>query len=162
METEELSMREAFMREAIGLAKEGVSRGDGGPFGAVVVRSGEVVGRGWNRVVVDNDPTAHAEMVAIRDACRRLGVFHLRGCELYTACEPCPMCLAAVHWARLEQVWYAASTVDAAAVGFDDAHIHRQVRLPEEHRLLPHDRLLAEEALEVFRLWRDSKLRVDY
>jgi tRNA(Arg) A34 adenosine deaminase TadA len=162
MSSEGISMREAFMREAIRLAAEGVRRGDGGPFGAVVVRAGEIVGRGWNRVVADNDPTAHAEINAIRDACRRLGDFRLTGCELYSACEPCPMCLAAAYWARLEQVWYGATAQDAAAIGFDDSHIQRQVKQPEERRLLSHGQLLRGEALVVFRLWRESGSRVDY
>jgi len=150
------------MREAIRLAAEGVRRGDGGPFGAVVVRDGEIIGRGWNRVVAQQDPTAHAEVNAIRDACRRLGDFRLAGCRLYTSCEPCPMCLAAAYWARLEQVWYAATGEDAEAVGFDDSHIRQQLAEPRERRLLPQGQLLREEALEVFRQWRNSGLRVDY
>jgi len=150
------------MREAIRLAAEGVRRGDGGPFGAVVVRDGEIIGRGWNRVVAQQDPTAHAEVNAIRDACRRLGDFRLAGCRLYTSCEPCPMCLAAAYWARLEQVWYAATGEDAEAVGFDDSHIRQQLAEPAERRLLPQGQLLREEALEVFRQWRNSGLRVDY
>lgn len=162
MTAEDISRQESFMREAIRLAAEGVRQGDGGPFGAVVVRSGEIIGRGWNRVVADHDPTAHAEINAIRDACRRLRDFHLPDCELYSVCEPCPMCLAATYWARLGRVWYGATAADAAAIGFDDSRIHRQIRLPEERRLLPHDQLLRDEALAVFRLWRESGLRVDY
>jgi guanine deaminase len=153
---------EAFMREAIGLAETGVRRGDGGPFGAVVVREGVIVGRGWNRVVADVDPTAHAEVNAIRDACRNLGTFQLDGCRLYTSCQPCPMCLAAAYWARIEQIWYAATGRDAAAIGFDDHHIACQMAEPEERRLIGHGQLLRDEALAVFRLWRDSELRVDY
>lgn len=153
---------ESFMREAIGLAETGVRRGDGGPFGAVVVRGGVVVGRGWNRVVADVDPTAHAEVNAVRDACRNLGTFQLDGCQLYTSCQPCPMCLAAAYWARVERIWYAATGRDAAAIGFDDHHIACQMAEPEERRLIGHGQLLRDEALAVFRLWRDSELRVDY
>lgn len=154
--------QQEFMREAIRLAEQGVARGDGGPFGAVVVRDGEVIGRGWNRVVSGNDPTAHAEINAIRDACARQGDFRLTGCELYTSCEPCPMCLAAIYWARIERVWYAATAGDAADIGFDDSHIHDQLKLPEEMRRLPHEHLLRDEALKVFRQWHDSEQRVQY
>ncbi len=154
--------REHFMREAIALAGQGVGRGDGGPFGAVVVKGDEILGRGWNRVVAGNDPTAHAEVNAIRDACARLGDFRLTGCELYTSCEPCPMCLAAIYWARLDRVWYAATAADAAAAGFDDSLIHAQLKLAESARLLPHGHLLRDEALAVFRHWQRSELRVDY
>jgi len=150
------------MREAIRLANQGVSKGDGGPFGAVVVKDGRVVGRGWNRVIADNDPTAHAEMNAIRDACGLLRDFRLNGCELYTSCEPCPMCLSAIYWARIDRVWYAATAADAASIGFDDSLIHEQLRLAEGARLLPHGHLLRDEALDVFRRWRDSDLRVNY
>jgi tRNA(Arg) A34 adenosine deaminase TadA len=158
----DIPVHEAFMREAIGLAAEGVRCGHGGPFGAVVVREGEIIGRGWNRVVADKDPTAHAEINAIRDACRRLGNYHLAGCQLYSTCEPCPMCLAAAYWARLEHVWYAATAQDAETIGFDDSHIHRQLVMPREQRLLPQGQLLREEALAVFRQWYKSGSRVEY
>ena len=162
MEAEEKKNASQFMREAIRLAEKGVSQGDGGPFGAVVVRDGVIVGRGWNRVVVDKDPTAHAEINAIRDACRNLDSFQLDGCELYTSCEPCPMCLAAAYWARIDRLWYAATGEDAAAIGFDDQHIHGQLAAPEAERLIGHGQLLRDEALAVFRRWRESGLRVDY
>jgi guanine deaminase len=154
--------REDWMREAIGLAEQGVRRGDGGPFGAVVVRAGEIIGRGWNRVVSERDPISHAEINAIRDACRRLGDFRLVGCELYTTCEPCPMCLAAAYWARLEAIWYAATARDAAAIGFDDTQIRHQLRQPERLRSLPCGQLLRDEALAVFHRWRYGDTRVEY
>jgi guanine deaminase len=155
-------MHETFMRQAISLAAEGVRRGDGGPFGAVVVGEGKIIGRGWNRVVADLDPTAHAEVNAIRDACRYLGSYRLHGCVLYTSCQPCPMCLAAAYWARLDHIWYAALTQDAAAVGFDDSHIQDELSRPEKLRDLPQTPLLRAEALPIFKLWRDSERRVDY
>ncbi len=126
-----------FMEEAVELARGAAARGEGGPFGAVVVRDGQVVARGWNRVTGTNDPTAHAEVVAIREACRVLGRFHLEDCELYASCEPCPMCLAAAHWARLKAVWYAATREDAAAAGFDDAAMYAEAALPPERRTVP-------------------------
>jgi tRNA(Arg) A34 adenosine deaminase TadA len=156
-------MHAVYMREAIELAAEGVRQGHGGPFGAVVVRDGRVVGRGWNRVVTLRDPTSHAEMNAIRDACAHLGDFRLSGCELYTSCQPCPMCQAAAVWARLDRVWFAAARADAARLGFDDARVaHRLERPGPSDWLSPCDEGLRGEALAVFRLWRDSPLRVDY
>lgn len=151
-----------YMAEAITLAREGVRRGDGGPFGAVVVRKGEILGRGWNCVIRDRDPTAHAEIVAIRDAARRLGHHHLDGCALYVACEPCPMCLSAVYWARIERVYYAASGTDAAALGFDDRFILDELRRAAAVRRIPMEQLMRDEALTVFEAWRRSELREDY
>lgn len=150
-----------FMREAIALAEESVRSG-GGPFGAVVVRAGEVVGRGSNRVTPNTDPTAHAEVMAIRDACRNLGVFSLEGCELYVNCEPCPMCLAAAYWARLERIYHAATRQDAAAAGFDDALIYQEVCLPAPQRRLSMAQLLPEEAMTAFAAWSALPDRVDY
>jgi guanine deaminase len=149
-----------FMAEAIRLAAEGVARGDGGPFGALVVVGDEIVGRGWNRVVAANDPTAHAEMEAIRDACRRLGVWHLRGAVLYTSCEPCPMCLSAAHWAHIQRLYFAAGEADAAAFGFDDRLIRQALGDPA--RGLPRRQLLREQALEVFAAWAASPLKRPY
>ncbi len=158
---QELEQRKRFMREAIALAEASV-RDSGGPFGAVVVRNGEVVGRGHNRVTLDSDPTAHAEVVAIRDACARLGVFRLDGCELYVNCEPCPMCLAAAYWAHLERVYFAGAMSDAEQGGFDDAIIQREVCLAAGQRQLPMEQLLREEALPAFALWRAKDDRTDY
>jgi guanine deaminase len=125
-----------FMREAIRLSRQMMRCGEGGPFGAVVVRKGRIVGRGWNQVTSANDPTAHAEVVAIREACRRLKTFQLADCNLYTSCEPCPMCLSAIYWARLRRVFYASTRKDAARINFDDEFIYRQVALPLHKRRL--------------------------
>ena len=126
-----------FMQRAVELAEKGMRAGDGGPFGAVVVRDGKIVGEGWNRVLSDGDPTAHGEITAIRDACRRLGTYCLDGCELYTTGEPCPMCLGAVYWARIDRVYYGFSVTDAAAIDFDDVIIYREICLPRERRQIP-------------------------
>jgi guanine deaminase len=146
-------MNQEFLREAIRLSIEKSQAGEGGPFGAVVVRDGRIVGRGWNRVTSTSDPTAHAELVAIRDACSRLGTFSLAGCEIYTSCEPCPMCLAAIYWSRLERIYYAASCEDAAAADFDDGAFYRQLALPADSRAVPMVQDLRDEAREAFRLW---------
>lgn len=150
------------MREAIQLADEGVKQGRGGPFGCVVVRRGEIVGRGNNRVTSTNDPTAHAEVTAIRDACARLGTFQLADCELYTSCEPCPMCLSAIYWARIPTVFYGNTRTDAAAIGFDDDFIYQQIPLPIEQRALAMRPLLRDEALGSFRLWSGKSDKVRY
>lgn len=150
------------MAEAIALAREGVGRGDGGPFGAVVVREGEILGRGWNRVIRDRDPTAHAELVAIRDAARRLGRHHLDGCTLYLACEPCPMCLGAAYWAHIERIYYAASGTDAAALGFDDRFIFEEMHSPPAARRIRMEQMMRAEALAAFEAWRLSPLREEY
>jgi tRNA(Arg) A34 adenosine deaminase TadA len=150
-----------FMRRAIALSCESVETG-GGPFGAVVVRDGRIIGEGANRVVPDRDPTAHAEVVAIRDACRTIGSHDLSGSVVYTSCEPCPMCLAAVWWARVREVVYGNGRADAAAIGFDDAAIYDEVARPLEARALPLRRLAADEAAEAFRLWAASPDKVRY
>jgi len=137
------------MRRAIELARAGMRAGDGGPFGAVVVRDGQVLGEGWNRVVVDNDPTAHGEIGAIRDACRRIGEFHLEGASLYTTGQPCPMCLGAIHWARISRVYFGFRIEDAAALGFADADFFAEFARPEDQRRIPASPLLAEEAREL-------------
>lgn len=151
-----------FMRRAIDLAAEHSAQGDGGPFGAVVVLDGEIVGEGWNQVVGCNDPTAHAEVVAIRDACRRLGRFSLEGAVIYTSCEPCPMCLSAIYWARIAHIYYGNDRHGAAAIGFDDAHLYREVALAPENRTIPMTRLLADEAQEGFETWLGKADRVMY
>jgi len=153
---------EKFMREAIGLADAGMREGRGGPFGCVIVRRGEIVGRGSNRVTSTNDPTAHAEVTAIRDACGRLGTFQLTDCELYTSCEPCPMCLSAIYWARIPQVFYGNTRQDAAAIGFDDDFIYRQVPLPPDQRAIAMKPLLRDEALATFRGWAAKPDKVRY
>ena len=152
---------EVFMRRAIELSRHGMSRGDGGPFGAVVVKGGAVVGEGWNRVLSTNDPTAHGEVVAIRDACQRLGTFDLTGCELFTSAEPCPMCLSAIYWAHLARVYFGNTHADTAAIGFDDGVILEELKKPGP-RTIPETRLLADEALAVFREYAADPNRRPY
>jgi guanine deaminase len=135
-----------FMRRAIELARMGMKAGAGGPFGAVVVKDGEIIGEGHNRVIATNDPTAHGEVVAIREACARLGTFNLTGCEIHTTGEPCPMCLGAIHWARIGRIYYGFSISDAAAIGFDDREFYRQFTLPPEEREVAIAESSAEEA----------------
>lgn len=136
-----------YMLRAIELARAGMTRGAGGPFGAVVVRDGEIVGEGWNRVLETNDPTAHGEVTAIRDACAKLGTFSLEGCEIHTTGQPCPMCLGAIHWARVGRIYYGFRIEDAAEIGFDDSEFFRQFVLPPEERLIRASELCREEAL---------------
>lgn len=155
-------MNQDFLREAIRLSREKMEAGEGGPFGAVIVRNGEIVGRGWNRVTSTNDPTAHAEIVAIRDACSRLGMFSLADCEIYTSCEPCPMCFAAICWARLERIYYAATSKDATAAGFDDAPFYEQLSLPAGKRSVQMVQALQQEACDVFAAWLQRPDRVAY
>ena len=150
------------MRAAIRLALSKMRHQHGGPFGAVVVRKGKIVGRGWNQVTSANDPTAHAEIVAIRDACWRLKTFSLADCELYTSCEPCPMCLAAIYWARLKKVYYANTRKDAAKIEFDDELIYREVAQPISHRLIPMKQLLRREALPIFQEWAAKTDKIGY
>lgn len=151
-----------FMQRAIDLSRQGMEAGDGGPFGAVVVRGDEIVGEGWNRVIAANDPTAHAEVLAIRAACRQLGSFNLNGCELYASAEPCPMCLGAIYWSRLDRIYFANTAADAAAIGFDDALFYEQLLLAEEHRLIPQVRLPSPQALRVFQDYAASPTHARY
>jgi guanine deaminase len=151
-----------FMRRAIALSHEMMERGTGGPFGAVVVIDGSIVAEGWNQVTSSNDPTAHAEVTAIRSACRTLGSFSLAGGEIYTSCEPCPMCLAAIYWARLDRIYYANGRADAARIGFDDALLYREIALPIEGRILPMTQLLENEARVAFDAWEAKADKVRY
>jgi guanine deaminase len=153
---------EDFMREAIRLSVEGVRSGKGGPFGCVIVQDGQVVGRGHNQVTSTLDPTAHAEVVAIRDACRTLRTFQLPTCTLFTSCEPCPMCLSAVYWARIPTVFYGNTRRHAADIGFDDEFIYGQIPLPPEERQIAMRPLLAEEAREAFTEWAGKADKVRY
>jgi tRNA(Arg) A34 adenosine deaminase TadA len=155
-------MKLEFMRAAIRLSLEKMRRNEGGPFGAVVVHKGKIVGRGWNRVTSVNDPTAHAEIMAIRDACKKLKTFRLDGYELYASCEPCPMCLAAIYWARLHKIYYANTRRDAAKIEFDDDLICREVALPISRRKIPMKQLLRDETLEVFAEWKDKPDKICY
>jgi tRNA(Arg) A34 adenosine deaminase TadA len=152
----------ALMREAARLACENVETNRGGPFGAVIARDGEIVGRGTNLVTSTNDPTAHAEVMAIRHACRELGTFSLAGCEIYTSCEPCPMCLAAIYWARLDRIFYANCRADAARIGFDDDFLYQEIPLPLNERTKPIIRLVCEEADAGFQLWTANADKVRY
>jgi guanine deaminase len=154
--------REDFMREAIRLSIDNVEKSIGGPFGAVVVKDGKIIARGANSVTATNDPTAHAEVVAIREACKVLNNFQLEGCEIYTSCEPCPMCLGAIYWARPDKLFYANSKEDAAAVDFDDKFIYEELAKPIEKRKLFTQRMLNDEALEAFKKWNDSPMKTEY
>lgn len=151
-----------FMARAIELSRLHMEAGEGGPFGAVVVKDGVIVGEGWNRVTSTCDPTAHAEVTAIRQACASLASFSLQGCEIYTSCEPCPMCLAAIYWARLGRIYYANDQADAAAISFDDAWLYREVALPLPDRSLPLTQLMREEALAVFQAWDAKADKIRY
>lgn len=153
---------EGFMRRSIALAERKMRENQGGPFGAVIVRDGRIIAEGYNQVTSANDPTAHAEVVAIRNACRALGQFSLAGCEIYASCEPCPMCLAAIYWARLDRIYYAGSRNDAARIGFDDAFLYREIALPPRRRTIPTVRLLADEAGAVFDAWQAKPNKVRY
>ena len=153
---------EVLMRRAIALSVEKMQSGSGGPFGAVIARGGEVVAEGWNQVTSSCDPTAHAEMVAIRRACQALGSFELRDCEIFTSCEPCPMCLGAIYWARIGRIWFANDRSDAAAIGFDDDFLYREIPRPLAERRLPTQRLLAEEARAAFDAWAGKPDKVAY
>ncbi len=152
---------EDFLRQAIQLAEASLRSG-GGPFGAVIVKDGEIVGRGHNRVTLDNDPTAHAEVQAIRDACQHLATFSLEGCTLYVNCEPCPMCMAACYWAHLDKVVYAADASDAAKIGFDDVLVREECIQDKKERQMPMQQALRDEALEVFSLWQSLDDKAEY
>jgi guanine deaminase len=155
-------MKPKFMREAIRLSLQKMRGNQGGPFGAVVVRRGKIVGRGWNQVTSMNDPTAHAEVVAIRAACRRLKTFQLDDCELYASCEPCPMCLSAIYWARFRKVFYANTRRDAARIAFDDDFIYREVAQPVSRRKIPMIQILRTEAQKVFAEWEKKPDKIRY
>ena len=151
-----------FLTRSFQLAKQHMEAGCGGPFGAVIVQAGQIVSEGWNQVTSSNDPTAHAEIMAIRSAASCLGRFSLAGCTLYTSCEPCPMCLAAAYWARMDRVVYAATRQDAAAIGFDDDAIYRELALPASKRSLPLQQMLHAEGVQVFDAWRDKANKTPY
>ncbi|MEO6521503.1 MAG: nucleoside deaminase [Mucilaginibacter sp.] len=153
---------EKFMRMAIELSEYNVKQGAGGPFGAVIVKDGMVLARSANRVVPTNDPTAHAEVSAIRLACQELGSFSLEGCVIYTSCEPCPMCLGAIYWARIDQIFYANNKVDAAAIGFDDQFIYEEIACEMANRKLPIVQMLRDEAQGAFKLWTSTENKTEY
>ena len=149
-------MNNPHMTRAIQLAVENVCSGQGGPFGAVVVKDGNLIAEGANRVTMTNDPTAHAEVLAIREACRKLGIFELKDCELYTSCEPCPMCLGAIYWTRLSRVYFGSLAADATRAGFDDSFIYREIAQPHAERGIPMFQMMREESLAAFRAWQDQ------
>lgn len=151
-----------FMQEAINLSIQKMEANEGGPFGAVIVRNGEIVGRGWNRVTSTNDPTAHAEVVAIRNACDALGSYDLSDCEIYTSCEPCPMCLSAIYWARLRHIYFGNSRHDAADIGFDDAFIYDEIPQDPRLRQIPSTELMGEQAAEAFKRWQEKEDKLRY
>lgn len=151
-----------FMQRAIDLSVENMLKGEGGPFGAVIVHQGKVIAEGWNRVSSLNDPTAHAEIMAIRLACKQLNNFELKECVLYTSCEPCPMCLGAIYWARVDKFFYAATKADAAIIGFDDAFIYEELDKHPRQRKLEAAQLMREQALEAFQRWQDKGDKIMY
>jgi guanine deaminase len=155
-------MNQEFLRAAIRLSLEKMEMNEGGPFGAVVVQDGHIVGRGWNRVTSANDPTAHAEIVAIRDACHRLNTYSLKGCEIYSSCEPCPMCLAAIYWSRFDHLYFAATSQDAAAAGFDDQNFYQELRQSRDNRSLPVTQALRDEACTALQVWLNKADRILY
>lgn len=149
------------MQRAIELAEKSVGNG-GGPFGAVIVKEGQVIAEGSNCVTIDNDPTAHAEVTTIRKACKALNTFDLSGCEIYTSCEPCPMCLSAIYWARLDRIYYGCNKEDAKNIGFDDSFIYEQIELKPEYRSIPSTQFLHKEALSAFRMWEEKDDKIEY
>jgi guanine deaminase len=151
-----------FMQKAVEEALQNVLSNHGGPFGAIVVKEGKIIGIGRNEVTASNDPTAHAEVQAIRDACKYLNDFQLTDCEIYTSCEPCPMCIGAIYWARPKAVYYACTKQDAAKIGFDDQFIYEQLELPVEHRKIPMKQIFTDEGDLPFRTWEGSNNKVDY
>jgi guanine deaminase len=155
-------MPNPFMARAIQLSMENVNSGRGGPFGAVIVKGDEIIAEGANRVTSTIDATAHAEMVAIREACRRLNAFRLQGCEIYASCEPCPMCLGAIYWARISRVYFANLDADAARIGFDDSLIYRELAQPRSRRKIPMVQMMREEALAAFRVWQSKADKIAY
>src|SRR6187549_4057131 len=157
-----MTREEKFMQEAIALSQSGMANNEGGPFGCIVVRGDEIVGRGNNKVTSTNDPTAHAEVTAIRDACKNLGTFQLDDCEIYTSCEPCPMCLGAIYWARPKVVYYANNRQDAADIGFDDSMIYDEMAAAIEQRKIPIQSLSRDEAIKVFNAWKDKEDKTAY
>jgi len=157
-----MSDKEKFMQEAIRLSIDMMRSAKGGPFGAVIIKNGEIIARGFNQVTSHNDPTAHAEVVAIREACKVLNTFQLTGCEIYTSCEPCPMCLGAIYWARPDKMYYANTKTDAANIGFDDDFIYKEIALPLSERNLKTEQIGRADALKAFEEWAQKKDKIEY
>ncbi|SHF82437.1 nucleoside deaminase [Pedobacter caeni] len=162
MPVKESNPHNKFMKLAISLSEKNVTEGLGGPFGAVIVKDGKIIAKSGNKVTTTNDPTAHAEVAAIRLACKKLKTFDLSGCLVYTSCEPCPMCLSAIYWARIDTIYYANTKVDAANIGFDDKFIYDEIEKPMSKRSLPIHQMMRNEAQQAFRLWEKSPLKTDY
>lgn len=162
MKKTKTNLNEKFMREAIQLSIKNVESGKGGPFGAVIVKNGKIIARGTNSVTSTNDPTAHAEVNAIRAACKKLKTFDLSGCEIYTSCEPCPMCLSAIYWARIDRIYYGNTKKDAARIDFDDDFIYKEIERPVNKRKLPMLPMLRDEALEAFKAWENKEDKIKY
>ncbi len=154
--------KQEFMKRAGALARENIANGTGGPFGAVIVKDGKIIAEGANHVTTSNDPTAHAEVVAIRNACETLGTFQLDGCEVYTSCEPCPMCLGAIYWARPDRVYYSSTKEDAKNIGFDDQFIYEEIAKEYMSRSIPFEHLKDEEATKAFTDWTEKNDKVEY
>ncbi|HSQ98032.1 MAG TPA: nucleoside deaminase [Rickettsiales bacterium] len=154
--------KKKFMQEAIKCSFDGMNSNAGGPFGAVIVKDGEIIARGWNKVTSTNDPTAHAEIVTIREACKKLSTFDLSGCELYTSCEPCPMCLAAIYWSKIGKIYYGNTKKDAANIGFDDDFIYEEFALPIEKRSIPMEQLDREDSIKSFEKWAEKNDKIKY
>ena len=154
-------MKNRFMSRAIELSIESVKSG-GGPFGSVIIKNNEIISEGMNRVTKNNDPTAHGEIVAIRNACKNLNDFSLKGCELYTSCEPCPMCLSAIYWSRIDKIYYANTRDDAKKIDFDDSLIYSELTKKIKERKIPTTQLMRDEALEGFKLWKNTENKVKY
>ena len=157
-----IDQQKKFMRKAIRLSMENVQSGNGGPFGTVIVKNGKIIATGVNEVTKSNDPTAHAEMIAIRNACEKLNSFQLDGCDIYCSCEPCPMCLGAIYWARPKSIYFANSKKDAAEINFDDNFIYQEIKLPIHERKLTTTQLLRNEAQSVFLQWQESENKIEY
>lgn len=156
------SFKRYFMREAVNAALKGMNNNEGGPFGCVIVKDGKIIGRGNNKVTSNNDPTAHAEVIAIREACKNLNSFQLEGCEIYTSCEPCPMCFGAIYWARPDKVYFGSGQKDAAEIGFDDEFIYKEIELPYAKRSIPFEQFGRDIALVPFQQWSEKEDRLDY
>lgn len=155
-------MQDKYMRAAIAESQRGMDNNEGGPFGAVIVKDGKIIGRGNNKVTSTNDPTAHAEVTAIRNACAAIDDFDLSGTEIYTSCEPCPMCLAAIFWARIDKIYYANTKKDAAAINFDDDFFYQEIDKPLSKRSIPMKQILREDAIKVFQAWTDKEDKISY
>ena len=157
-----MDKKKHFMREAIKASMKGMNSNAGGPFGAVIVKDGKIIAKGWNKVTSTNDPTAHAEITTIRKACKKLGTFSLKGCELYTSCEPCPMCLAAIYWAGIDKIYYGNTKEDAADIDFADDFIYKEFVLPKKKRSIPMEQIDREEAIKSFEAWRKKQDKIAY